>query len=97
MDTEATTYTTDSNKEIEKVGTVGDQLRELIDDHQQMGHGLHFGVHGPPGLILFDIVEIASFVEHALATLLLSQQRGIGAINQRGVALQVGNDACYVW
>ena len=96
MDAERAADPAEPDEEVDELGPCRQQLGELVDDDQQIGHRRHRRIGLAARLVGDDVVEVAGLAQHRLAALLLADQRGVHAVDQRQVALQVGDQARHV-
>ena len=85
----------DSHKQIRKVRVLGQQLRELIDNHNQRRERLQVGAAGctrePLRGVVRDVGKVASLAQQLLAAMHLTRQRVIHTLHQHRLILQVGD------
>ena len=67
--------TPEPDEQVDELGPRGQQLGELVDDHQQVGHRRQRRVGVAARLVGDDVVEVAGLAQHRLAALLLADQR----------------------
>src|SRR5579883_92132 len=81
MHTQAASNLAKLHKEGQEFLIGSDQLSKLINNDEQVGHRLHFGVPAPSGLVLANVRQVTRLAEHLLASLLLTEQGGIHPID----------------
>ena len=96
MDAERAADAAEADEQVDELRPRRQQLGELVDDDQQIRHRRHRRVGLAARLVGDDVVEVAGLAQHRLAALLLADQRRVHAVDQRQVALQVGDQAGHV-
>ena len=96
MDAERAPDPAEADEQLDELRPRRQQLGELVDDDQQVGHRRHRRIGVAAGLVGDDVVEVAGLAQHRLAPLLLADQGGVHAVDEREVALQVGDQAGHV-
>ena len=96
MDAQRAPHPAEPHEQVDELRPRRQQLGELVDDDQQVGHRRHRRIGLAARLVGDDVVEVAGLAQHRLAALLLADQRGVHAVDERQVALQVGDQARHV-
>ena len=97
MHAEAPAHAPDRKEQVDELGAVGEQLAELVDDQQQMRKRRQRRIGCLQGVVGPDVIDVAGRAKNRLASLLLAEQRGVHAVDQAQVVLQVGDHPGRVW
>gem|GEM_PF-4444121 len=97
VDAEAAAEPADGHERVDEVGLLGQQLGELVDDHQQVGEGFEVGpVPLPAGPVLPDVGQVAGGSQEFLAAALLADEGVAHPVDEAEVLVEVGDDAGHV-
>ncbi len=83
----------DGQEQVDEVRFGGEQFAELVDDDEQVRQRLQVGP--PAGAqcgVVTDVGDVARVLEDLLAALDLAGERGVDALDEAGLVLQVGDD-----
>jgi hypothetical protein len=86
---EAPPHPADAQEQVDELGPARQQLAELVDHHEQVGHRRKARVLLAGLAVGADVVDVAGVAQHRLTALLLAQQRVAHAVDQAAVALEV--------
>lgn len=93
MHPDGTADAADGQEQVDEVGLGGEEFTELVDDDEQVRQRLQFGPPlGAQRRVVPDVGDVPRVLEHLLAALDLARQRGVDALDQAGLVLQVGDD-----
>lgn len=82
----------DGQEQVDEVGFGGEEFAELVDDDEQVGQRLQFGVLGAQDGVVADVGDVVGVLEDLLAALDLAREAGVDALDESGLVLQVGDD-----
>ena len=89
MDADGTSDSSDRQQEIDQVRTGGQELAELVDDDEQMGHRSHLWVFCSKTSVVCDVGGGPCIAQLLLAAGHLSGQRSPSSFDEPGVISEV--------
>ncbi len=88
---QASAEAADHDEQLHEVPVGGEQLAELVHDHEERGHGLHGRVAPAALLVLVHRAEVARRTQQLLAADELTVQGVLHALHEGGLVGQVGD------
>ena len=97
MDRHRTSQTPDRDEQIHELGFRAQQLRELVEDQEQRGHGWEVVFsRDPVRLVVGDVGVVARIAQHLLPAHHLTAQGVLHAVHQGQLRLQVRDHGRHV-
>ena len=86
----------DLHEQVDELGSRGQQLGELVDNDEEAWHGRDVGARLARVLVVLAVLEVARLAQHLHAPVQLAAD-GVGhPVDERKLALQVGDDGRHV-
>ncbi len=83
----------DGEEQVDEVGLGREQFAELVDDDEEVRERVQVGpAVGAQRGVVADVGDVARVLEDLLAALDLAGERGVDALDETGLVLQVGDD-----